>query len=159
MKSKTLKLIISILICQSAGFFGSLFTTPKIATWYQGVTKPSFNPPNYLFGPVWTILFILMGISLYIIWTSKFKDRAYKKEVIIIFAIQLILNILWSILFFGLESPMFAFFEIMILWISIFATIIGFYKISRIASLILIPYILWVSFASVLNFFIWKLNF
>ncbi len=159
MKSKTLKLIISILICQFAGFLGSFFTTPKIATWYQGVTKPSFNPPNYLFGPVWTILFILMGISLYIIWTSKFKDRAYKKEVIIIFAIQLILNILWSILFFGLESPMFAFFEIMILWISIFATIIGFYKISRIASLILIPYILWVSFASVLNFFIWKLNF
>lgn len=100
-----------------------------------------------------------MGISLYIIWTSKFKDRTYKKEVITIFAIQLVLNIFWSILFFGFESPMLAFFEIIALWVSIFATIIGFYKISKIASLILIPYILWVSFASVLNFFIWKLNF
>ncbi len=159
MKSKILKLVISILICQAAGFLGSIFTTPKIATWYAGVVKPSFNPPNYLFGPVWTLLFILMGISLYIIWISKFKDKAYKKEVITIFAIQLILNIFWSILFFGLESPMLAFFEIMALWISILATIIGFYKISRIASFILIPYILWVSFASVLNFFIWKLNF
>lgn len=159
MKFKTLKFIISIVICQAAGFFGSLFTTPKIATWYQGVTKPSFNPPNYLFGPVWTLLFILMGISLYIIWISKFKDRTYKKEVITIFAIQLVLNIFWSILFFGFESPMLAFFEIIALWVSIFATIIGFYKISKIASLILIPYILWVSFASVLNFFIWKLNF
>ncbi len=159
MKSKTLKLIVSILICQAAGFLGSIFTTPKIATWYQGVAKPSFNPPNYLFGPVWILLFILMGVSLYIIWTSKFKDKTYKKEVITIFFIQLVLNIIWSILFFGLESPMLAFFEIIILWISILATIIGFYKISRIASLILIPYILWVSFASVLNFFIWKLNF
>lgn len=159
MKSKTLKFIISILICQSAGFLGSIFTTPKIATWYQDIVKPSFNPPNYLFGPVWTILFVLMGISLYIIWTSKYKNKAYKKEVIIIFAIQLIINIFWSVLFFRLESPMLAFFEIIALWIAILATIIGFYKISKIASLILIPYILWVSFASVLNFFIWKLNY
>lgn len=159
MKIQATKLIISILICQTAGFLGSLFTTPKIATWYQGVTKPFFNPPNYLFGPVWTILFILMGISLYIIWTSKFKDKVYKKEVIIIFAIQLVLNIIWSIIFFGLEFPMLAFFEIIALWVSILATIVGFYKISKVASFLLIPYILWVSFASVLNFFIWKLNF
>lgn len=152
-----LKLIISIMICQLAGFVGSLFTTPAIATWYAALQKPAITPPNWLFAPVWTTLFLLMGISLFLIWR---KGLNYKnvRIALIIFAAQLILNIFWSILFFGLKSPLAGFIEILILWVVILLTIVSFYKLSGTAGILLIPYILWVSFAAILNFFLWSLN-
>jgi len=155
--SKALKLIISILICQGAGVVGSLFTSPAISTWYATIQKPSFNPPNWIFAPVWTLLFLLMGISLYLMWEKGLENKK-AKTAFFIFGVQLILNILWSILFFGLQSPLYAFIEIIILWLAILLTIISFYKISKPAAYLLLPYIIWVSFASVLNFSILILN-
>ena len=154
--NKITKLLASIIICEFAGVAGSVFTAPQIKGWYAGLEKPFFNPPNWIFAPVWTALFILMGISLWMIWTEK--EKISKKKAILIFAVQLILNVLWSLMFFGLNSPVLGFLIIVPLWIAIFLTIKEFYKISKIASYLLAPYILWVSFASVLNAFIWFLN-
>jgi len=152
--NKLYKLLISIIICELAGVVGSVFTISQINKWYIHLNKPSFNPPNWIFGPVWTTLFVLMGISLYLVWQENKK----KKKAIIIFAVQLLLNILWSIIFFGMHSPSVAFFELLMLWFAIVFTIINFYRVSKIASLLLLPYILWVSFAGILNLFIWILN-
>ena len=152
-----IKLIISIIICQLAGIIGSIFTTPSISTGYASLNKPVFNPPNWVFSPVWITLFVLMGISLYLVWSKAIK-KELKKRALILFGIQLLLNIFWSVIFFGLNSILFAFIEIIFLWIAILLTIIYFYKISKIASYLLIPYILWVSFAAVLNFSIFLIN-
>lgn len=157
MKIDFIKLIISIVACQAAGVIGSVFTTSSIPTWYAALTKPSFNPPNWVFAPVWTTLFLLMGVSLYLVWQAGF-EKPEVKIAIYIFSIQLILNIAWSLLFFGLKIPLIAFIEIIVLWIAILFTIIKFYNISIIASLLLVPYLFWVSFAAVLNFFLWRLN-
>ncbi len=154
---RILKLIVSILICQGAGLVGSVFTSPAIPTWYATLQKPSFDPPNWVFAPAWILLFLLMGISLYLIWSKRLEDKEVKIA-IVIFSSQLVLNILWSFLFFGFKSPLYAFIEIIILWLAILATIISFYRISRTAAYLLLPYILWVSFASVLNFSIMILN-
>ncbi len=154
---KIFKLIVSILICQGAGAIGALFTSPAISTWYTTIQKPSFNPPNWIFAPVWTLLFLLMGISLYFVWSRGLEDKKIKIAVFI-FCVQLVLNIFWSFLFFGLQSPLYAFIGIVILWLAILLTIISFYKISKIAAYLLLPYILWVSFASVLNFSILIIN-
>lgn len=151
------KLIVSIIICQLAGFIGSVFTTPSISTWYSTLTKPSFNPPNWIFAPVWTTLFLLMGISLFLVWREG-KRKPGVRIAIIIFSIQLILNILWSFLFFGLKLPIAGFFEIILLWVAILITILEFYRISILSGILMIPYILWVSFATFLNFTLWKLN-
>ncbi len=155
--NKILKLVVSILVCQAAGLVGSLFTSPAISSWYATIQKPSFNPPNWVFAPAWTLLFLLMGISLYLVWSKNWQDQE-KKKALFVFAFQLLLNILWSILFFGLQSPLYAFIEIIILWLAILFTIISFYKISKPAAYLLLPYILWVSFASILNFSILILN-
>jgi benzodiazapine receptor len=155
--SEILLLFSSIIICQLAGFVGSLFTTPSIPRWYAGINKPPFNPPNWVFAPVWTTLFLLMGISLYLVWRTGLNDKNVKIGVAV-FLFQLILNVLWSLLFFGHQSPFAAFIEIIFLWIAILASIILFFRISWVAGTLLIPYILWVSFASVLNFSIWRLN-
>jgi len=152
--NKWAKLIASILICQMAGFVGSIFTASSIPTWYADLQKPTFSPPNWLFGPVWIILYTLMGISLYLVFNKK-KNI---KTPLILFAVQLILNSIWSILFFGLQNPFYAFIEIIILWIAILLTIISFYKVSKNASLLLLPYIIWVSVATILNYYIWVLN-
>lgn len=151
------KLAISIVVCQLAGFIGSFFTVSSVSTWYLTLNKPFFNPPSWLFGPVWISLYFLMGISLYLIWDEGIKSKQ-SKGALYIFGAQLILNSLWSILFFGLKSPLFAFIEIIILWIAIILTIKYFYRISKSASYLLIPYVLWVSFAAILNFFIFYLN-
>ena len=155
--SKILKLVISVLVCQGAAVVGSLFTSPAITGWYASLQKPSFNPPNWVFAPVWTLLFLLMGVSLYLIWSKGLESKKVKTAVLV-FSIQLVLNIFWSILFFGLQSPLYAFCEIIILWLAILITIITFYKISKPAAYLLLPYILWVSFAAVLNFSILILN-
>ena len=152
---KILKIIISILIPFLASFIGGLFTSSSVSTWYVDLIKPSFNPPSWVFGPVWTILYLLMGVSLYLIWIDKSKN---KKIAFVAFGVQLFFNALWSILFFGLKNPLFAFIEIILLWTAILTTIIYFYRINKNAAYLLIPYILWVSFAAVLNFFIFYLN-
>ena len=151
------KLILCIFICLFAGFIGSFFTTPAIPTWYATLLKPSFAPPNWVFFPVWTALFIMMGISLFLIWQKGWEDKKVKTA-IYLFAGQLILNTLWSIAFFGQRSPLLGLMEIIILWIAILATILTFNKLSRTAAYLLIPYISWVSFAAFLNFMIWRLN-
>jgi len=156
-RENLVKLLISIVICELAGAVGSIYTTSAIKGWYNFLNKPSFNPPNWIFGPVWTTLFVLMGISLYIIW-SKGLDKKENKIAVYVFAGQLVLNVFWSVLFFGFHSPVFAFVEIIFLWLAILWTIIKFYKISKTAAYLLFPYILWVSFASVLNLFIAILN-
>ena len=147
----------SIIICQLAGIIGSLFTAPSIPLWYANINKPSFNPPSWVFAPVWTTLYLLMGIALFLVWRKGLK-RKDLKIAFAVFIFQLILNTLWSILFFGLKSPFVAFIEIVLLWISILISIILFFRISKVAGALLIPYLLWVSFASVLNFAIWRLN-
>ncbi|MEK7643983.1 MAG: TspO/MBR family protein [Patescibacteria group bacterium] len=160
-----LKLIIAIAVSELAGVIGSVFTTPSIAGWYSGIVKPAINPPAWVFGPVWTTLFALMGVSAWLIWkqgiaTSPSAPRNDKKIRIAlgIFLGQLVLNTLWSIIFFGLHSPGGALIEIIFLWFAILATIIAFAKISRPAAWLLAPYIIWVSFAIFLNYAIWALN-
>ena len=159
MKAKTKRIIVfisAIVICQIAGLLGSLFTTPSLSIWYAALQKPSFQPPSWLFAPVWTALFVLIGIALYLVWSKKTKKP--KKTAIKWFSIQLGLNVLWSALFFGMHSPLLALIELILLWIAILLTIISFYKISKQAAYCLIPYILWVSFAAVLNLAIVLLN-
>ena len=153
----TLKLVVAIGVSELAGIVGSIFTAPAIAGWYAELAKPSFNPPSWVFGPVWTTLFALMGIAAFLIW-KKGLDRADVKIALGIFIFQLVLNTLWSIIFFNLESPGGALIEIGFLWLAILATIIAFAKISKPAAWLLLPYLLWVSFASYLNYSIWLLN-
>jgi tryptophan-rich sensory protein len=136
------------------GFLGSLFNIKSIPNWYSKQKKPRFNPPNWIFGPVWTLLYTLMGISLYLVLISEKVNTL----AIVIFSIQLFLNLIWTGIFFGMRKPFLAFMEIILLWISIIINIFVFYGISKTASYLLIPYLLWVSFASILNFSIWKLN-
>ena len=145
------KLVVSILITEGAGIFGSIATTSSVKSWYvTDVIKPSFNPPSWLFAPVWTLLFLLMGISLYRVWQKK-GDLFW-------FWTQLLLNIIWSFLFFGFRSPTLAFYEILVLWITILITIVKFQKIDLLASRLLYPYLAWVTFASTLNYSIMVLN-
>jgi tryptophan-rich sensory protein len=151
-----LKLATSVILCQIAGFLGSLFTTPAIPTWYATLSKPFFTPPNWIFSPVWISLFVLMGISLFFVWRKQ--DHPPVKTALIFFFIQLILNIFWSAAFFGLRSPLLGLMDIVLLWIAILFTIKNFLKVSKFAGALLIPYLLWVSFAALLNFALWILN-
>lgn len=153
---KWIKLIISLLLPQVAGIIGTVFTVKSIPTWYAALNKPSFNPPNWIFGPVWITLYVMMGISFFIIWIKK--DVPNSGFLFSLFILQLILNALWSIIFFGLKSPGFAFLEIIFLWLAILLCVIYFYKESVISSVLLIPYLLWVSYASLLNYFLWQMN-
>lgn len=140
-----------------AAAIGSYFTMPAITSWYATLEKPFFSPPNWLFGPVWTLLYLLMGISLYLVWTAR-ANKAQKAVAMKVFFVQLVLNSVWSIVFFGLQSPLLALLVIVGLWILIVLTIKHFLKISKIASWLLIPYLAWVSFASLLNLAIFYLN-
>jgi len=152
-----LKLVASLLACQLAGFLGSIFTTPAIPGWYARLVKPGFSPPNWVFSPVWISLYLLMGISAFLIWRKGLDNKA-TKVALGIFVAQLVLNALWSLMFFGLRSPLAGFITIIILWILIVLTIVHFYRISTVAGVLLVPYLLWVSFASVLNASILVLN-
>ena len=140
-----------VFLCQTAGAIGSIFSFSAIENWYAYLNKPFFNPPNWIFGPVWTTLYILMGISVYLVWKKR-------KGIPFWFWIQLVLNALWSILFFGLQSPILAFVGVIFLWLSIFLTITSFYRIHKTAAYLLVPYLLWVTFASLLNASIALLN-
>lgn len=152
------KLIASIAICEGVGILGSIFTASSVSTWYRTLEKPYLSPPSWVFAPVWTLLFFAMGIALYLVWTDKKAKRKEKVERIIIFSAQLLMNLYWSVLFFGLRNPGAAFVQIVILWFSILATIIAFHSISKKAAYLLIPYLLWVGFATYLNWGFWQNN-
>lgn len=151
------KLVISIGLSELVGIIGSIFTTSAISTWYVTLTKPDFNPPAWVFGPVWTILYLLMGISAFLVWRKDLEPKAIRSA-LSVFVVQLILNGLWSVVFFGLRNPAMALINIVLLWFTIIWTISVFYKISRSAAYLLVPYILWVTFAGYLNYSIWILN-
>jgi len=154
--NKWIKLIICILICQLAGVIGLLFTISSITSWYVNLNKPFFTPPDWLFGPVWLTIYTLMGISLYLVWNEKSKSKI--KIPLTLFFIQLVLNALWSVMFFGFQLIFYGLIEIIIMWIFIALTMFSFYRISRKAALILTPYIAWVTIATLLNYFVWVLN-
>lgn len=155
--SDIIRLVVCILICEGAGLLGSIATMPHIPLWYASLTKPSFTPPSWLFGPVWTGFYFLMGVSLFLVWRLGI-GRSGVRTAIVVFAIQLALNVLWSFVFFGRQSPLGGLVVIVALWVMIVATIASFARVSTAASLILVPYILWVSFAAVLNAAIVRLN-
>jgi benzodiazapine receptor len=150
-------LIFCIAICQGTGLLASAISSPEIPTWYATLAKPSFNPPNGIFGPVWTFLYTLMGIALYRVWIWG-RHHHHIGQALAVFWVHLFLNFAWSVIFFGLQSPGVAFIEIIALWISILAVMWQFYKVDRIASLLLNPYLAWVTFAAILNFCIYRLN-
>jgi benzodiazapine receptor len=154
---RTLKLLVSVLICQAAGFAGSFFTMPAIPGWYAQLVKPSFTPPDDVFSPVWITLFFLMGVALFLVWREGLGKRGARRA-LSLFVVQLALNVSWSIAFFGFRSPLAGLIVIVALWAAILATIIYFSKVYRAAGLLLIPYIAWVSFAAVLNASIVILN-
>lgn len=150
-------LVASVLLAQAAGGVGAFFTAPAIPTWYATLNKPALNPPSWVFGPVWTTLYLLMGIAAFLVWRKWGKDPRVKAA-LAAYLLQLILNAIWSPIFFGLQAPGAAFVIIVLLWLAIVATIVKFYPIARMAAYLLIPYLLWVGFASYLNFSIWRLN-
>ena len=147
-------LVLSLIIVYGIAFLGSLFTSPVTdSVWYESI-KPEITPPNWVFPIVWNVLFFLIGISLYLAWTSAGKNKKQKKEVAWVFGINLALNVLWSVFFFGLQNPTLAFFELLALWVSIIAMISVTYRINKASSYLLVPYLLWVSFAGILNWLI-----
>lgn len=152
-----MKLIISILVPLLVGAIAGLFTSSGVNGWYAVAHKPAFNPPNWIFAPVWTGLYILMGIAFYLIWKAE-AGKTVKQAAVILFIVQLTFNFFWSFIFFQLQQPGWAFAEIMVMWVLILFTIIWFGKISATAAWLLVPYISWVSFATVLNYAIWRLN-
>jgi len=150
-------LVAFVVLCELAGVIGSIFTISSIPTWYAVLRKPWFTPPNWLFGPIWLTLYFLMGISLYLVFESK-RNKAKEKPALWAFGIQLFLNVLWSVLFFGMHYLLYGFIEIVLLWISIAVTIILFFKVSKVVAYLLLPYILWVTIAASLNYYVFILN-
>jgi len=153
-----IKLIMAVGVSALAGVVGAMFTTPAIPTWYATLTMPLLTPPNWVFGPVWTTLYVLMGIALWLVWKDKAAAPEARRRALMLFFLQLALNVLWSYFFFGLQNPGLAAAEIILLWLSIRATMISFGNISHPAQLLLVPYMLWVSFATYLTIAIWLLN-
>ncbi len=151
------KILIAVVTCLAIGFLSGLSTTDAIGNWYAGLNKPFFNPPNWLFAPAWSLLYTLMGISAALVWHQGLS-RPEVKNALLFFGIQLVLNFFWSIIFFGLEQPMFALIEIILLWGFILVTILKFHKIHKVAAYLLIPYLAWVTFATALNAAIVYLN-
>jgi len=151
------KLAASVGVCLAAGAIGSFATISNISTWYAALQKPWFTPPNWLFGPAWTTLYVLMGVALFLVWKKGFESKGVKTAVGV-FAVQLVLNVLWSVAFFGMQSPLLGLVVIALLWLAIAASIYVFWKISRPAAALLVPYIAWVSFAAFLNYSVWLLN-
>lgn len=152
-----LRLLISIAIPLLVGGISGYFTVTGVESWYQTIQKPAWNPPNWIFGPVWTTLYAMMGVALWLVWKED-TSRELKLIAGFLFAAQLILNFFWSVIFFKLEQPGWAFAEMMVLWLAILATIFAFGQVNKLAAWLLVPYISWVSFAAMLNFTIWRLN-
>jgi translocator protein len=148
------RLVISIAVCEAAGLVGTVFTISAIPSWYAALQKPWFTPPNWLFAPVWLTLYLLMGVTLYLLWGKRQQAGAALEA----FAIQLILNVAWSVVFFGAHELFYGFVVIAALWAVILVTMVLSYRVSRGAAALLLPYILWVTIASALNYYVWVLN-
>lgn len=149
-------MVVFVVTCLGAGGLGAIATTPEIDGWYATIAKPDWNPPSYVFGPVWTTLYVMMAIAAWLVWNpAGFRAAAMP---LTLFAIQLGLNVAWSWIFFGAHQPGWAFAEILVLWLAIVATTFAFFRRSRYAGWLLLPYLAWVSFASLLNFAIWRLS-
>ena len=156
--NKITRILAVVVTCLVIGYFSGMVIRSSVTIWFPILIKPSFNPPSWVFAPVWSILFVMMGVAAGLVWDRIEAEREAVKKALIFFAIQLGLNALWSYLFFGLRNPMLAGLEIIVLWLMIFETYIQFVKINKIAGYLLLPYLAWVSFASVLNGSIWWLN-
>lgn len=155
---RILRIALVVMTCLVVGYLSGMVTRESITTWYPTLIKPVFNPPNWIFAPVWTLLYIMMGVACGMVWNRMESNEELVKKAFKFFMIQLVLNAIWSYLFFGLHNPLLALLEIVLLWLMIFETYTLFKKIDRIAGLLFIPYIAWVSFAMVLNASIWWLN-
>jgi tryptophan-rich sensory protein len=142
-----------LLVTYAAAAFGSLFMPGE---WYAQLTKPAWNPPNWIFGPVWTALYTMMAVAAWLVWRRG--GFAAQRQPLTLFLVQLLLNAAWSPLFFGLHNPGLALAEILLLWLAILGTLIAFWKVQRFAGVMLLPYLAWVSFATALNFSLWQLN-
>jgi translocator protein len=151
------KLILSVIIPVAVGATSGFFTVTGVNSWYQTINIPSWNPPSRIFGPVWTILYVMMGIALFFVWKADIQGE-FKKKAITFFAVQLLLNFFWSIIFFDQHQIGWALAEMIVLWIFILFTIFAFARINTAAAWLLVPYISWVSFAAILNYTIWKIN-
>lgn len=147
-----LALVGFIVLCEAAGVAGTIFTAQAIPEWYALLNKPTFSPPNWLFGPVWITLYLMMGTAAWLVW------RREGIGALRVFWVQLALNALWTPLFFGLQNPLAGLVCIVLMWLAIAWTIVGFWRVSRLAALLLVPYLIWVSFATVLNAAIYVLN-
>ena len=156
--NKITKIVIALVVCLMVGYSASTVTRPSVETWYPTIIKPDFNPPNWIFMPVWTMLYILMAVAAGLVW-DKIKEQNQEVKVALgFFLIQLTLNAIWSYLFFGLKNPMLALIEIVLLGLMIYETYLKFVKINKTAGYLLIPYLAWVAFAGILNASIWWLN-
>jgi len=151
------RLIISLLIPQAVGILSGFATARGVREWYPALQKPGFTPPSWVFAPVWTVLYLMMGVALYLVWRQG-TDRPEIRIALAAFAVQLILNGLWSLIFFGARAPGPAFVEIVALWLAIGVTVVLFYGVSRPAAALMVPYWAWVGFAAALNLGIWRLN-
>jgi translocator protein len=151
------KFIIAVFICEAVGIVSGLLTQNEMTTWFSSLNKPSWNPPAYLFSPVWTTLYFLMGVSLWLVWKSN-APETQKLRAELTFALQLFLNFMWSILFFKCHSPALAFVDIILMIVTILMTIGRFARMSKLAAWLLVPYLMWVCFATVLNYRIWAMN-
>jgi benzodiazapine receptor len=151
------RLLGCIFLCEGIGIVAGVFTAASVRTWYLTLQKPPFNPPSWVFGPTWTVLYLLMGIALYTIWQTA-EGIPEARLAFIMFFVQLVLNALWSFVFFGLRSPLWGFVDIVALWVLILLTIVLFWRISHAAAYLMVPYFFWVTFAGILNFSIWRLN-
>lgn len=156
--NKIAKIAIALVVCLMVGYSSSIVTRPSVEIWYPTILKPSFNPPNWIFMPVWTLLYVLMAVAAGLVWDKIKEQNQEVKKALGFFLVQLILNAIWSYLFFGLKNPMLALIEIVLLWLMIYETYLKFTKINKTAGYLLIPYIAWVSFAGILNASIWWLN-
>jgi benzodiazapine receptor len=155
---KILRIVVVLMTCLVVGYLSGMVTRDSITTWYPKLVKPSFNPPNWIFAPVWTILYIMMGVAGGMVWNRMEQDAENVKKAFMFFIIQLALNAIWSLLFFYLHNPFLSLIEIVLLWLLIFETYTQFKKIDKVAGMLLVPYLAWVSFAMVLNGSIWWLN-
>jgi tryptophan-rich sensory protein len=150
-----MKFFLSLLLPQLAGAIGALFTVKAIPTWYAYLNKPSFSPPNWIFGLVWLILYLLMGIAVYLNWVKKSKQAKFNVR---LFFVHLFFNLIWTPIFFGAKNTLIALFVILIIWQLIIVMIFSFQKVNKLSAYLLIPYFFWVTFACLLNFYIWWLN-
>ncbi len=156
--NKITKILTMIVTCIAVGYLSSELTREGVQTWYTTIEKPSFNPPNWVFAPVWSALYVMMGLAAGLVWDRIDSQRPVVKKALTFFWVQLALNALWSYLFFGLHNPLLALIEIVLLWLMIYETFVQFGKVNKVASYLILPYLAWVTFATVLTASIWWLN-